>query len=92
MHDEHDTPQEPKTDEDVEGHGIRVKFDTADTPQDVEGHAYKSGRGLAETPQDVDAHAMRGKRSDDGPPAEGEERLAVPDADDDVEAHRRKFR
>ena len=64
-----------------------------ETEDETEAHAYKSGRGPAETPQDVDAHGIRGKgRIDDAEPAEGEERLAVLDADDDVEAHRRKFR
>jgi hypothetical protein len=55
---------------------------------EVEGHGFSSGRGPAEA-ADVQAHSIRsGRRNEDGPPPEGEEREpAIPDADDDVEGH-----
>ncbi len=64
-----------------------------DTQQgEVEGHAFKF-RGAPAEAAAVDAHAFRaGKRNDEGPPPEAVEReQPVPDADDDVEAHRRRF-
>ncbi len=55
----------PATD-DVEGHGIRIKFADAerDGTDDVEGHAYKSARADAERDEtdDVEGHAYKSGR------------------------------
>ena len=78
---------------DVEGHAFRIKGDPA-APADVEGHGTRI-RFEPDAPAEVEAHMpFRSRRGEEAEPAAdetGREQLPS-DAEDDVEAHRRKFR